>query len=117
MICIFMIFFYLASTNLSYSIPPAPDLFSDYNKQINSEADAHAVEMYDAWASNMENLIKNKHRKGIVVEGKNETDQYSSDGLGNITIKEGASVGTIMNKTDVEDSTIIISNGNEFGRH
>jgi len=100
-----------------YCIPPAPDLFSDYNKQINSEADAHAVEMYDAWASNMENLIKNKNRKGIVVEGKNDTDQYSSDGLGNITIKEGASVGTIINKTDVEDSTIIISNGNEFGRH
>ena len=100
----------------SYAAPQAPDLFSEYNKQINSEADAKSIEIYNAWADNMENLIEHKKRKGIVVHGKEETDKYSSDGLGNIIIKEGANIGTIINKTDIEDSTVILSNGNDGNR-
>lgn len=95
-----------------YALPPNQDLFSDYNKQINSEADAKSINVYDAWANNIENLIRTKHKKGIIVEEAIETDQYISDGLGNITIKEGADVGTVINKTNTENSTIVINNNN-----
>ena len=96
----------------AHAAPPAPDLFAGYNEQINSEADAKAVNVYDAWANNMEYLIRHKVKDGIVVDGAADTDQYASDGLGNITVKEGAKVGTIINKQNIEDSIVIINNKN-----
>ena len=114
----FIIVFLLVIIMPSYmchAAPPAPDLFAGYNKQIHSEADAKNTNIYDAWSNNMENLIRNKIKKGIIVEGAADTDQYRSDGIGNITIKNGAKIGTIINKTTTEDSTIIINT--EDSRH
>ncbi|WP_458400162.1 hypothetical protein [Mailhella sp.] len=97
-------------TELACAAPPAPDLFADYNSQINSEADAKAVNVFEAWAGNMEYLIRHKVKDGIVVDGAADTDQYTSDGLGNITIKEGAKVDTIINNQRIENTTVIIDN-------
>lgn len=111
-----IIIFCLLCAGICHAAPPAPDLFGEYNKQINYEADAKATAIYDAWSNNMENLIRNRIKEGIIVEGVADTEKYSSDGVGNITIKEGAEVGTIINKTNTENSTIIINNS-EDSRH
>lgn len=92
-----------------HAAPPAPDLFAGYNEQISSEADAKATEVYGAWANNIENLIKQKSKRGIIIDGPSDNDLYSADGAGNINIKEGAKVGTIINKFDSSNSTIIIN--------
>ena len=99
---------------VSHAAPPAPDLFAGYSKEINSEADAKAVNVYNAWANNMKNLIKKGAKDGIVVDKAADTDQYTSDGLGNVTVKEGAKVGTIIVDIPIEDSTIIIDNGGKW---
>ena len=97
-----------------HAAPPAPDLFADYNKSIQSEADAKNINMLKAWSSNIENLVKSKHKKGIVVNGECDNELYSSDALGNITIKEGADVGVIINNTTIDDSNVIINKRSKF---
>ena len=107
--CIYSILILIAFLAIPcHAAPPAPDLFAGYNEQISSQADAKATESYGVWASNMENLIRHNAKKGIIIEGPSDNDLYSSDGAGNVTIKEGASVGTVINNFDSTNSTIII---------
>lgn len=89
-----------------YAAPP--DLFGDYNRAINSQAEARTNELHSAWGENMAHNITNKRKNGIVVTGPADNELYHSDGLGNVTIKKGANVGTVINKTEANNSTIII---------
>lgn len=67
--------------------------------------------MYDAWGENMAYQIEKNNKSGIVVRGEEDNDLYHSDGVGNVTVKPGANVQTIINKTETLNSTIVVSPG------
>ena len=79
-----------------------------YSKDINSPADANATNIYNAWSENMAYRIENDISEGIIIETNKNTEDYISDGVGNVIIKEGANVGPIINKTDLSDAIVII---------
>ena len=82
--------------------------FNAYLRDLNTPADANAVNIYDAWAENTAYRIEQEMTDGIVIDGKNETDEYVSDGVGNVIIKSRLNLGPIINKTDFSSTTIII---------
>lgn len=104
---ILFVFFLFFGVHVAY----ADDLeLNAYARDINSPADANAVRMYDAWAENLGYRIEHGLSDGIVVDEEKETDDYVSDGVGNVIVKDGANVGPIINQTDLSNTTVIIRN-------
>ena len=105
---ILFVLFLLFGVHLAYA---ADDLgLNEYARDINTPADASAVKVYDAWSENMAYRIERGTSEGIVIDGANETDEYISDGVGNVIVKNGINIGPIINKTDLSDTIIIIRN-------
>lgn len=83
---------------------PYAAAMGNYTKERTSKADAHALQVYDAWADDMTNQIKSGKRKGILV------DSLDPDGIGNVTIEKGARVtGPIIVKPEIDNSTVIFT--------
>lgn len=94
--------------------PVMADEFSDYNKDIMGEARAKVTNIYDAWGNNMVYNIQRGVKEGIVVDGPMDTPEIQADGLGNIVIKEGANVGTVINRPDASNTTIFIQKKSKY---
>lgn len=79
---------------------------------LSSMTNAHA----DAWGNNMAHRIKRGYSDGVVVDGEGEYagGKVKVDGLGNVTVDQGANVGPIINQTDINNSNIIIQNNKRF---
>ena len=90
----------------------ASDLVAPYMKDINGEAKAKTTRYRSAWGKNMSYQIKRKVRDGIVVDSSRQqiTNKYISDGLGNVIIRDGARVNTVVNESTIKDTTIILQN-------
>ena len=83
---------------------PYAAAMGNYTKDRTSKADAHALQVYDAWADDMTNQIKRGNRKGLIV------DSIDPDGIGNMTIEKGARVtGPVIVKPEIKDSTVILT--------
>ena len=98
------------TASVCHGAPPPPNLFSNYQKSINSEAEAETIEMHKVLAKSIENKVRIGKKKGYIVDKPTDNDQFSVDSAGNITVKEGASVDTIINNMDISDTTIIYNN-------
>lgn len=94
--------------------PVMADEFSDYNKDIMGEARAKVTNIYDAWGNNMVYNIQRGVKDGIVVDEPMNTPEIQADGLGNIIIKEGANVGTVINRPDASNTTIFIQKKSKY---
>lgn len=86
------------------------DIFADYNKSVQKPADAKANNVYQAWGENMANMINSGYRDGVVVDGEGSYagGKVRADGVGNVVVDKNANVGPVINRTDVNNSTIII---------
>lgn len=81
---------------------PYATIMGGYTKERTSKADAHALQIYDAWADDMTNQIKSGKRKGLII------DSVDPEGIGNVTIEKGARVtGPIIVKPEIDNSTVI----------
>lgn len=105
------IYFACILTVGSFSSVLAADenIFGDYAKDLNKEAEAKSTNVYNAWGDNMANMIEKGARDGVVINGSGSYagGKIKSDGLGNIAIERGANVGPVINKTTIKDSTVI----------
>ena len=83
---------------------PYAAIMGGYTKERTSKADAHALQVYDAWADDMANQIKRGKRKGLII------DSIDPEGIGNVTIEKGARVtGPVIVKPEIKDSTVILT--------
>ena len=81
------------------------DLFSEYNKDIKSDAQAHATNVKSAHAKNTTYRVKNKLTKGIVISN---TPENNFNGFGNVEIEKGANVGNVIIETNLGKNNNII---------
>ncbi|MBQ7607345.1 MAG: hypothetical protein IJU76_05185 [Desulfovibrionaceae bacterium] len=104
-------FFLSLSAGLVYA-EDEKDLFADYYADIRKSADAKTANVYNAWGENMSHLIESGLRSGTVVtgEGNYAGGKVRADGVGNINVDKYANVGPIINKTKVENSSVIVNN-------
>ena len=117
-----MRYFFLAaalSATLPVSVSAAGDDLgmTDYLRDINKSADAHAVKVSEAWAENMAYRINHGMADGVVVDGKTDKNGVLADGVGNIIVREGANVGPIINKTDISNSNVIVKTDGKNTRY
>ncbi|MDD6181081.1 MAG: hypothetical protein PUB01_03280 [Desulfovibrionaceae bacterium] len=90
---------------------------SDYLRDLNKPAEAHATKVADAWSDNMAYRIEHGMADGVVVDGKTNKKGVIADGVGNIVIKKGAKVGPVINNTKINNSTVIIKNNSKDTRY
>lgn len=82
---------------------PYAAVMQGYTKDRTSKADAHALQVYDAWADDMTRQIESGKRKGRIV------DSIDPSGIGNVTIEKGAKItGPIIVKPEIDNSTVIL---------
>ena len=57
----------------------------------------------------MSSLIQNGMRDGVVIDGAGSyaNGRIRADGVGNINVQRGANVGSIINKTDLNNSILV----------
>lgn len=103
---ILFVLFLLPAPHVAYSNDNLG--FGAYMRDINTPAAADAVNMHDAWSENTAARIEDGTADGIVIDIERDTDQYTSDGVGNVIVKDGANVGPIINKTDLSNTVVII---------
>ena len=94
----------------------AEDLFADYKKSLQKPAEAHAVEIYNAWSENLTNMIESGYTDGVVIEGegKYKNGKVEANKFGVVEVDKYANVGPIINKSTFKNSTIIVKNGSKF---
>ena len=67
------------------------------------------TEIYEAWGTNMAELIESGHKEGIVIDTENYSNgKVHADGVGNIVVDKNANTGTIINNSEIKNSTVII---------
>ena len=86
------------------------DIYADYNADVRKPADAKANKVYSAWANNMAYQIEHGNKDGVVINGEGDyaDGKVHADGVGNVKVDKNANVGPIVNKTEIENSTVII---------
>ncbi len=94
------------------------DLLGEYIKDIKGEAKAKVEEYQNAYAKNMAYHIKRNAVDGLVVDSSipQINDLYISDGFGNVSIQDGANVGTVINEFIMNNVNMIIQ-GNQRVRY
>ena len=96
------------------------DLFGEYRADMRKDADATAANVYNAYGENMAELIKSGRREGIVVTGEGEwaDGKVRADGAGNVVVDKDANIkGPIINKTKIENTTVIIKDSSNRSKY
>ena len=88
------------------------DIFADYNKAMRKTAESNTTNVYNAYGDNMANMIESGYRDGIVVKGSGSFagGKVKADGLGNVFVDKHANVGPVINKSKIQNSTVILKN-------
>ena len=82
---------------------------AEYMYDIRTPANAKTTEIYEAWGTNMAELIESGHKEGIVIDTENYSNgKVHADGVGNIVVDKNANTGTIINNSEIKNSTVII---------
>ena len=96
------------------------DLFGEYRADMRKDADAKDTNVYKAYGENMANLIESGRKEGIVITGEGEwaDGKVHADGAGNVVVDKDANVkGPIINKTKIENTTVIIKDSSNRSKY
>lgn len=91
------------------------DIFADYTKDMRKNAKSNATNVYNAYGDNMANMIESGYRDGVVVKGEGSYagGKVKADGVGNVFVDKHANVGPVINKSKIQNSTVIFKNNSK----